>query len=178
MEPKRESQRDSGRSSSADNPPPPTTASFRIPRVKKEPGVPRVKNESEDVKPSVSQPCQPPSQSCQQPPSFPPAYVPFSRRQSEPQICQYWLEGNCPKSASECPFDHEGQVENIFEKCKFYLSKGCKKGKACPFLHELFPCKKFHLMGSCDDSPCGFSHDPLTEQTRPLFQEVTLWIWV
>ena len=90
----------------------------------------------------------------------------------EPQICKYWLEGNCPNSADECQFDHEGVVERSFEKCKYYMTKGCKKGKACPFLHEQFPCWKHHLMGKCKDSPCKLSHKELTDQTRPLFEEV------
>jgi len=160
------------------------TSSFRIPRVKPEP---------EDVKPAASlltlAPTVEYSRSHAPSPSHVPSsrlgtdygadaappYVPFSRVQSERGICQYWLGGCCPKSASECRFDHEGEVVKLFEKCKYYLSKECKKGRACPYLHEEFPCKKIHLLGSCHDSPCKFSHVTLTEQTRPLFEEEAIW---
>jgi len=87
-------------------------------------------------------------------------------------ICQHWLEGNCPRSAEECRFEHEGEVVKIFEKCKFYLSKGCRKGKACAYLHEAIPCPKFHLFDECDaESPCGLSHEKLTDETRTMFEE-------
>lgn len=105
-----------------------------------------------------------------------PPYTRFPRATGQ-QICQYWLEGNCPRSAEECDFEHEGEVVKIFEKCKFYLSKGCKKGKACPFLHEVIPCTKFHLLGECDsEKPCGFSHEAITDQTWEMFEEeVIFW---
>jgi len=103
-----------------------------------------------------------------------PVYPPYPQR-IEPEICQYWLEGNCPKSAKECRFYHEGEVTKVFQNCKFYMSKGCSKGKACPYMHELFPCRKFHLILECEESPCKFSHEPLTELTRPLFEEEVIW---
>jgi hypothetical protein len=59
------------------------------------------------------------------------------------------------------------QRDTKLEACKYFIIGSCNKGDACSFSHDLsqFPCKFFHLHGSCpDDGRCRFSHQPIGEE--------------
>lgn len=51
--------------------------------------------------------------------------------------------------------------------CKFFLANTCKHGDGCAFSHNLsqFPCRAFHLRGSCTKRSCPFSHAPVSAET-------------
>ena len=58
--------------------------------------------------------------------------------------------GGCHKGA-ECTFSHDFQPEKIKILCKYFLGGACNKPN-CAFSHNLseFPCKFFHVLGTCD----------------------------
>ena len=69
---------------------------------------------------------------------------------------------------------NEGQV---MELCKFYVLERCAKREKCLYLHKGFPCKFFHCgmpEWQCPDTAesCKFSHEPLTDVTRPILLKV------
>ena len=163
--------------------------SFRIPKVKREPVesapvahfAPTFRYPDPADPQQVEQKYQPPEQQQyhqqRQQPVFP---APFRPRPPS-GICKFWLAGGCPLSDADCPFDHSGVVTKRNEKCRYYAGRDhCKKAKSCEFMHETFPCRVFHLFEGreeelgdfrCKD-PCKFSHQPLDDVTRPLFEEV------
>ena len=150
--------------------------SFKIPKVKREPMEPSPisttdGNHFRDA-PVASVDVSGISTSHDLQPAYP---SPFRTTKSTASgVCKFWLDGCCPKSAEDCFFEHFGVVEKEWKKCKFYAFKdSCAKGKACSFMHETYPCRAFHLFGvSACPTPCKFSHEPLDDITRPLFEEV------
>ncbi|KAJ1350788.1 hypothetical protein KIN20_006664 [Parelaphostrongylus tenuis] len=98
-------------------------------------------------------------------------YRPKPRWATEHQICKFFREGYC-RDGDNCAYSH--QAEDSLrrpELCKFYQQGFCKKGLTCLLLHGEFPCKAFHK-GECSREPCHFSHVPLTDYTRPLFERM------
>ncbi|XGW28862.1 hypothetical protein V3C99_008564 [Haemonchus contortus] len=99
------------------------------------------------------------------------AFRPKPRWATEHQICKFFREGYC-RDGDNCAYSH--QAEDSLrrpELCKFYQQGFCKKGLTCLLLHGEFPCKAFHK-GECSRDPCHFSHVPLTDYTRPLFERM------
>ncbi|GMS96838.1 hypothetical protein PENTCL1PPCAC_19013 [Pristionchus entomophagus] len=89
----------------------------------------------------------------------------------ERHICKFFREGYC-RDGDNCSYSHSAEdSKRRPEVCKFYLSGHCKKGLACHHLHGEFPCKAFHK-GECTREPCQFSHQPLTDYTRPMFDQL------
>ncbi|KAL4613030.1 zinc finger CCCH domain-containing protein 8 [Arapaima gigas] len=105
-------------------------------------------------------------------------------------FCKFFLSGRCIKEEA-CRFEHEFIIlDKKQELCKFYTSGFCTKGADCIFMHMLsfppfaqfmsltlfscdYPCKFFHTGTKCyQGDKCRFSHDPLTEVTRPLLEKV------
>jgi len=86
------------------------------------------------------------------------------------EICQQFMLGKCPKSPERCPYSHDCDPPKIMELCKFYLLERCAKKEKCLYLHKGFPCKYFHTGHRCLDTAesCKFSHEPLTDVTRPI----------
>nr|XP_006824004.1 PREDICTED: zinc finger CCCH domain-containing protein 4-like isoform X2 [Saccoglossus kowalevskii] len=86
--------------------------------------------------------------------------------------CKFYMDGKCSKG-EHCPFSHAGAQNKKNELCKFYLNSNCVKGDQCLFLHANYPCKFFHTGAECyQGENCKFSHDPLTDETRPLLEKV------
>ncbi|XP_070567088.1 zinc finger CCCH domain-containing protein 4-like [Ptychodera flava] len=86
--------------------------------------------------------------------------------------CKFFLEGKCAKGG-DCPFNHDVMPHKKQELCKFYLNGNCAKGDQCLFIHGLYPCKFFHTGAECyQGDNCKFSHEPLTDETRPLLDKV------
>ncbi|KAF8372922.1 hypothetical protein PRIPAC_79351 [Pristionchus pacificus] len=89
-------------------------------------------------------------------------------RWMERHICKFFREGYC-RDGDGCSYSHSAEdSKRRPEVCKFYMSGHCKKGLACHHLHGEFPCKAFHK-GECTRDPCQFSHRPLDDYTRPLY---------
>ncbi len=86
------------------------------------------------------------------------------------EICKMFMLGKCPKSPERCPYSHDADPPKIMELCKFYLLERCAKREKCLYLHKGFPCKYFHTGHRCMDTAesCKFSHEPLTDVTRPI----------
>ncbi|VDP26946.1 unnamed protein product [Heligmosomoides polygyrus] len=98
-------------------------------------------------------------------------FRPKPRWATEHQICKFFREGYC-RDGDNCAYSH--QAEDSLrrpELCKFYQQGFCKKGLTCLLLHGEFPCKAYHK-GECSRDPCHFSHVPLTDYTRPLFERM------
>ena len=61
------------------------------------------------------------------------------------------------------------------EACKFFLQGYCAKGDMCIYLHSEVPCKYYHTGQKCFNAEkCKFSHDPLTDSTKPLLEKAIL----
>lgn len=87
-------------------------------------------------------------------------------------ICKFYLENKCKKGL-DCSYTHEGTIPKRPEQCKFYLQGFCSKGPLCMFLHQEYPCKYYHTGQVCYSAEkCRFSHGPLTEETRPLIDQM------
>ncbi|XP_048843285.1 proline-rich protein 36-like isoform X2 [Brienomyrus brachyistius] len=88
-------------------------------------------------------------------------------------ICKYFLGGRCLKE-DQCKFEHELVIlDKKQELCKYYVQGFCTKGGSCIYMHNDYPCKFFHTRTKCyQGEHCKFSHDPLTETTRPLLEKV------
>ncbi|XP_072559441.1 uncharacterized protein [Paramormyrops kingsleyae] len=88
-------------------------------------------------------------------------------------ICKYFLGGRCLKE-DQCKFEHELVIlDKKLELCKYYVQGYCTKGESCIYMHNIYPCKFFHTNTKCyQGEHCKFSHDPLTETTRPLLEKV------
>lgn len=92
-------------------------------------------------------------------------------RWTERTICKFFREGYC-RDGDHCVYSHNASDSHRRpEVCKFYQHGYCKKGLACMHLHGEFPCKAFHK-GECSKNPCQFSHQPLNDFTKPIFDQV------
>lgn len=87
-------------------------------------------------------------------------------------ICKYFVEGRCTWG-DHCNFSHDIELPKKRELCKFYITGFCARAENCPYMHGDFPCKLYHTTGNCiNGDDCMFSHDPLTEETRELLDNV------
>ncbi|PAV81450.1 hypothetical protein WR25_22272 [Diploscapter pachys] len=94
-----------------------------------------------------------------------------ARFDTQQQICKFFREGYC-RDGNDCAYSHDAATSmRRPELCKFYATGYCKKGLTCHMLHGEFPCKAHHK-GECNHDPCRFSHVPLTDYTRPIFQKM------
>jgi len=74
---------------------------------------------------------------------------------------------------AECPFNHTRARQKKPYLCRYYKSGHCVKSKDCTYYHETWPCMQFHRDGKCsDDDKCRYSHQELTDETRPLLEKV------
>ncbi|CAI5447181.1 unnamed protein product [Caenorhabditis angaria] len=101
---------------------------------------------------------------------YPPQTTP--RFNTEKQICKFFREGYC-RDGDRCCYSHN--TEDSLRRpilCNFYANSYCKKGLQCLMLHGEYPCKSFNQNnGVCDNlEQCKYSHLPLTEYTRPLYE--------
>lgn len=72
----------------------------------------------------------------------------------------------------KCAYSHDAaDSHRKAELCKFYQQGYCKKNLHCNLLHGEYPCKAFHK-GECTKDQCQFSHEPLNDFTRPIFEQV------
>lgn len=84
--------------------------------------------------------------------------------------CKFFMDGKCVKGG-DCPFNHDFEPPKKAYLCKYYLTGTCTRGKACVYYHNDWPCRNFHLHGSCSyGDSCKFSHEVLTDETRPLLE--------
>ncbi|XP_034254437.1 zinc finger CCCH domain-containing protein 13 isoform X3 [Thrips palmi] len=89
------------------------------------------------------------------------------RERTQDTICEYFMQGKCPKDADECPYSHDATPRRKMELCKFYNMNCCAKREKCLYMHKDFPCKYFHTGRRCNSGDkCKFSHDSLTDMTR------------
>uniref|UniRef100_A0A7E4VKJ4 Zinc finger CCCH domain-containing protein 6 n=1 Tax=Panagrellus redivivus TaxID=6233 RepID=A0A7E4VKJ4_PANRE len=103
----------------------------------------------------------------------PPVQLPPRRRQAwtESVLCKFFREGYC-RDGDNCAYSHNAAHSNRkSELCKFYQQGFCKKGLACTLLHGEYPCKDF-FKGQCSRQPCKYSHVPLNEFTKAIFDRV------
>uniref|UniRef100_A0AC34QV73 C3H1-type domain-containing protein n=2 Tax=Panagrolaimus sp. JU765 TaxID=591449 RepID=A0AC34QV73_9BILA len=99
--------------------------------------------------------------------------LPPRRRQpwTEAVLCKFFREGYC-RDGNNCAYSHDAAHSNRKpELCKFYQQGYCKKGLACNLLHGEYPCKAFHE-GKCDKNPCKYSHMPLNDYTKVIFEQM------
>jgi hypothetical protein len=99
--------------------------------------------------------------------------LPPRRRQpwTEATLCKFFREGYC-RDGESCAYSHNAAHSNRKpELCKFYQQGFCKKGLACTLLHGEYPCKAYHE-GKCDKNPCKYSHMPLNDYTRAIFEQM------
>ncbi|CAB3406398.1 unnamed protein product [Caenorhabditis bovis] len=92
------------------------------------------------------------------------------RFNTEHQICKFFREGYC-RDGDQCSYSH--QAEDSLRRpilCNFYANSFCKKGLQCLMLHGEYPCTDFHR-GNCTAEQCRYSHVPLTDYTKPLFEK-------
>ncbi|XP_067927807.1 uncharacterized protein [Watersipora subatra] len=90
------------------------------------------------------------------------------------QKCRYYAEGKCQKG-ERCQFSHNFIPAKKMEACKFFLQGYCAKGDMCIYLHSEVPCKYYHTGQKCFNAEkCKFSHDPLTDSTKPLLEKAIL----
>ncbi|CAJ0929201.1 unnamed protein product, partial [Mesorhabditis belari] len=93
----------------------------------------------------------------------------FAGRETSHIICKFYREGFC-RDNDACLFSHNAEDSLRHpELCKFYKQGFCKKGLHCSNLHGEFPCIGYHR-GDCRGE-CGFSHLPLNDYTRPIFDK-------
>jgi hypothetical protein len=100
-------------------------------------------------------------------------HLPPRRRQpwTEVVLCKFFREGYC-RDGETCAYSHNAAHSNRKpELCKFYQQGFCKKGLACTLLHGEYPCKAYHE-GKCDKNPCKYSHMPLNDYTRAIFEQM------
>ncbi|XP_015231271.1 PREDICTED: uncharacterized protein LOC107085466 isoform X1 [Cyprinodon variegatus] len=86
-------------------------------------------------------------------------------------LCRHFLFERCIKE-DQCQLEHATCNDIIKEACKFYIQGACLKGEKCPYMHKSFPCKFFHSTRCFQEGNCKFSHDPLTDITKKLLDEV------
>jgi hypothetical protein len=84
--------------------------------------------------------------------------------------CSFWENGAC-KKGDECPFAHIGTPQKKNELCSFFARGTCVKGDACVYAHTLRPCAFHHLRPPCKNSPCVYSHDPMSAAETRAFRE-------
>ncbi|KAI6221168.1 hypothetical protein M3Y95_01012100 [Aphelenchoides besseyi] len=90
---------------------------------------------------------------------------------AETTICKFFREGYC-RDLENCIYSHNAaDSKRRPELCRFYERGHCKRGLTCPNLHGEWPCKAYHK-GECTNEPCRFSHRPLDDYTRPLFDQM------
>ena len=74
-----------------------------------------------------------------------------------------------------CQFSHNFIPAKKMEACKFFLQGYCAKGDMCIYLHSEVPCKYYHTGQKCFNADkCKFSHEPLTDSTKPLLEKAIL----
>uniref|UniRef100_A0AC34EZK3 C3H1-type domain-containing protein n=1 Tax=Panagrolaimus sp. ES5 TaxID=591445 RepID=A0AC34EZK3_9BILA len=85
-------------------------------------------------------------------------------------ICKFFREGKCQKGVS-CFYSHNAaDSHRVPQLCKGYITGKCRKAFQCNFWHGEHPCKDFHF-GRCIVPKCRFSHLPLDDYTRPVFEK-------
>lgn len=85
-----------------------------------------------------------------------------------------WLV-NILLQGDRCQYSHNFIPAKKMEACKFFLQGYCAKGDMCIYLHSEVPCKYYHTGQKCFNADkCKFSHDPLTDSTRPLLEKAIL----
>jgi len=92
-------------------------------------------------------------------------------------VCKFFASTGKCKNGDSCPYDHEHISLNtgtiIPEPCKFLYTntRGCRKGSACHFSHELekFPCPLAFGPKSplCGDD-CRFSHTEVSSESHAI----------
>jgi len=74
---------------------------------------------------------------------------------------------------ADCQFSHSYTRPKKPYLCRYYESGYCVWLKDCTYHHETWPCVQFHRHGSCSDGhKCRYSHQDLTDETRPLLEKV------
>ncbi|KAI1732889.1 zinc finger CCCH domain-containing protein 6 [Ditylenchus destructor] len=105
---------------------------------------------------------------------FPPSGPRYRRprpRWAEHTICKFFREGYC-RDGDECAYSHNAADSHRRpDLCKYYQHGYCKKGLSCMHLHGEYPCKAFHK-GECSKEQCQYSHQPLNDFTKPLFEQM------
>lgn len=101
----------------------------------------------------------------------PPKRGPVRNKWTEKTICKFFREGYC-RDSENCAYSHNAaDSHRRSELCRFYNQGYCKRGLACPNLHGEYPCKAFNK-GECSKEQCNFSHQPLNDYTRPIFEQM------
>uniref|UniRef100_A0A914XZV6 C3H1-type domain-containing protein n=1 Tax=Panagrolaimus superbus TaxID=310955 RepID=A0A914XZV6_9BILA len=85
-------------------------------------------------------------------------------------ICKFFREGNC-REGDSCFYSHNAaDSHRTPQLCKEYITGQCRKSLKCNFWHGEHPCKDFHF-GRCNALKCRFSHQPLDEYTKAVFDK-------
>ena len=168
-------------------PPPPPSARLPLPQPHSLPPPPppssiassAVKEEAMAIAAAIAHP-PPPAPSHMQPTPPPPSLPPSNASRRAPiraprytanTICKFFRQGYC-RDGENCGYSHAAADSHRRpELCRFYERGYCKRGLACPCLHGEFPCKAYNK-GDCSKDQCQFSHSPLDDYTRPMFEQV------
>ncbi|XP_063603915.1 zinc finger CCCH domain-containing protein 4-like [Penaeus indicus] len=83
-------------------------------------------------------------------------------------ICMYYMQGSC-KRGKACPYSHDIQPQRKMELCKFYMMDCCAKKEKCLYMHKDFPCKYYHTGLRCKlAAKCKFSHGQLSDSAKQI----------
>lgn len=98
----------------------------------------------------------------------------LKKSSDERMLCLDHLNGHC--KAVACDKYHQLRNPRLFGVCKYFLMGSCRDGDSCPFMHEEFPCRYYHLNmphpKSTEIDKCRFKHGgPLLPQLRRYFKK-------
>uniref|UniRef100_A0A914P9K4 C3H1-type domain-containing protein n=1 Tax=Panagrolaimus davidi TaxID=227884 RepID=A0A914P9K4_9BILA len=85
-------------------------------------------------------------------------------------ICKFFREGHCREGNSCCYSHNASDSHRLPELCKGYIIGKCRKALNCNLLHGEHPCKDYHF-GRCNVLKCRFSHQPLNDYTKAIFEK-------
>lgn len=95
-------------------------------------------------------------------------------------FCVHHLTGKCNKTT--CKRIHQMREPRLFGVCRFFLTKSCKKGELCEFMHSEFPCRYYYLdlehPKSSNEDECLFNHGgPLNKEMNRYFKKhIEFWV--
>lgn len=89
-------------------------------------------------------------------------------------LCLDHLNGRC--KSSNCGKHHQLRNPRLFGVCKYFLTGSCRDADLCPYMHEEFPCRYYHLNiphpRTMKIDECRFKHGgPLSRQLGRYFKK-------
>uniref|UniRef100_F1L607 Zinc finger CCCH domain-containing protein 4 n=1 Tax=Ascaris suum TaxID=6253 RepID=F1L607_ASCSU len=97
--------------------------------------------------------------------------ITFGAQSRRRVMCKFFRRGHCKHGLNCCYSHNAADSDRRPEVCKYYKRGNCSRDSECVFLHGESPCKAFHK-GECTMVPCRFSHLPLNEFTKPIYEQL------